>query len=85
MDDELVECVKDLIMLEICTGPNSLSGYRTMWHVLHLRHKIHVSRRLVESLMNEVDPRGVEQRKHQHLHRRMDMSPGTNSCWHSDG
>ena len=31
--DELVERVKDLIMLEICTGPNTLSGYRTMWHV----------------------------------------------------
>ena len=46
VDDELVERVKDLIMLEICTA--SLSGYGTMWHVLRLRHKIHVPRRLVE-------------------------------------
>ena len=78
VSDELVERVKDLIMLEICTGPNSLSGYRTMWHVLRPRHKIHVPRRLVESLMMEVDPCGVEQRKHRRLHRRMYVSPGAN-------
>ena len=54
MDDEVVERVKDLIMLEICTCPNTLSGYRTMWHVLRLRHKIHIPRRLVESLMRDV-------------------------------
>ena len=49
VNDELVERVKDLIMLEICTGANSLSGYRTMWHVLRLRHKIHVPRRVTWS------------------------------------
>ena len=85
VDDELVERVKDLIMLEICTCPNSLSGYRTMWHVLRLRSKIHVPRRLVESLMREVDPRGVEQLKHGSLHRRMYLSPAANFCWHIDG
>ena len=85
VDDELVERVKDLIMLVICTGPNSLSGYRTMWHVLRLRPKIHVPRRLVESLMREVDPCGVEKRKHGRLHRRMYVSPGANFCWHIDG
>ena len=85
VDDELVERVKDLIMLEICTGPNSLSGYRTMWHVLRLRYKIHVPRRLFESLMREVDPCGVEQRNHGRLHRRMYLSPGANFCWHIDG
>ena len=30
VNDEFVERVKDLIMLEICTGPNGLSGYRTI-------------------------------------------------------
>ena len=85
VDDELVEHVRDLITLEISTGPNSLSGYRTMWHVLRLRHKIHFPRRLVELLMREVDPRGVEQRKHRLLHRRMYVSPGANFCWHIDG
>ena len=85
VDADAVERVKDLIMLEISTGPDSLSGYRTMWHVLRLRHNIHVPRRLVESLMREVDPRGVERRKHRSLHRRMYVSPGANFCWHVDG
>ena len=82
---DLVERVRDLILLEICTGPDSLSGYRTMWHVLRLRHNIHVPRRLVELLMREVDPRGVEIRKHRSLRRRMYVSPGPNFCWHIDG
>ena len=76
VDDELVERVTDLITLEISSGPNSLSGYGTMWHVLRLRHKIHVPRRLVILLMREVYPRGVEQRKHRRLHRRIHVSPG---------
>ena len=47
VNDDLVERVRALILLEICTGVDSLSGYRTMWHVLRLRHNIHVPRRLV--------------------------------------
>ena len=35
--------------------------------------------------MREVDPRGVEQRKHGHLHRRMYVSPGANFCWLING
>ena len=85
VNDDLVECVRDLILLEICTGPDSLSGYRTMWHVLRLRHNIHVPRRLVETLLREVDPRGVELRKRRCLHRRTYVSPGANFCWHIDG
>ena len=30
--EELKEHVRDLILQEICTGPDSLNGYRTMWH-----------------------------------------------------
>ena len=85
VDEELRERVKDIILQEICTGPDSLNGYRTMWHILRLRHKINVPRRLVESLMREVDPRGVEQRKSRCLRRRMYVSPGSNFCWHIDG
>ena len=47
VNDDLVEHVRALILLEISTGPDSLSGYRTMWHVLRLRHNIHVPRWLV--------------------------------------
>ena len=84
VNDDLVQRVRDLILLEICTGPDSLSGYRTMWHVLLLRHHIHVPRRLVESLLREVDPRWVELRKRRCLHRRTYVSPGANFCWHID-
>ena len=68
--DDLVQRLRDLILLEICTGPDSLGDYRTMWHVLRLRHNIHVPRQLVESVLREVDPRGVELRKRRCLHRR---------------
>ena len=85
VDEELKERVRDLIVQEICTGPDSLSGYRTMWHVLRLRHRINVPRRLVESLLREVDPRGVEHRKSRCLQRRTYVSPGPNFCWHMDG
>ena len=33
VDDDLKERVRDIILREVCTGPESLSGYRTMWHV----------------------------------------------------
>lgn len=39
---ELKECVKEIILQEICTSPDSLDGYQTMWHTLCLRHKINV-------------------------------------------
>ena len=85
VDEELKERVRDLILQEICTGPDSLNGYRTMWHVLRLRHRINVPRRLVESLLREVDPRGVEHIRSRCLQRRMYVSPESNFCWHMDG
>jgi len=84
VDEELKERIRDLILQDICTGPDSLNGYRTMWHVLRLRHRINVPRRLVESLLREVDPRGVEHRRNRCLQRRMYVSPGSN-FWHMDG
>ena len=42
VDEELEECVKEIILQEICISPDSLNGYRTMWHTLCLRHKINV-------------------------------------------
>ena len=84
MNDDLVKRVRALILLEIGIGPDSLStsGYRTMWHILCLRHNIPVPRRLVESLLREVDPRGVQLRKRSCLPRRTCVSPGANFCWY---
>ena len=66
-------------------GAGSLSGYRSIWHALRLRHGIHVSRHVVATLMREIDPLGVEERKKRRLHRRVYKSEGPNACWHLDG
>ena len=34
VDDDLGRRVRDLILLEIGNGPDSLNGNRTMWHIL---------------------------------------------------
>ena len=85
VDDDLRRLVRDLILLEIGNGPDSLNGYRTMWHILRLRHGINVPRNLVQRILKEVDPQGVERRKRRCLKRRMYISQGPNHCWHIDG
>ena len=51
------------IIREEMRGPGSLSGYRSIWHALRLRHHIHVARNAVAKIMKEIDPAGVEERK----------------------
>ncbi len=85
VDDELRRWVRDIILLEIKNGPDSLNGYRTMWHILRIRHHINVPWHVVEQILREVDPQGVEERKHRCLKRRTYVSPGPNFCWHIDG
>lgn len=84
-DDHDLEYVKTVIEREIANGPDSLNGYRTMWHVLRLRYHIHVPRHTVESILRTVDPRGVEERKQRCFRRRCFVSPGPNFSWHMDG
>ena len=85
IDDDFRRWVKDLILLEIRNGPDSLNGYRTMWHILRLRHGINVPRSLVQGILKEVDPEGVERRKRRCLKHRVYVSQGPNRCWHVDG
>ena len=66
-------------------GPGSLSGYRSIWHALRLRHHIHVPRNLVSKIMKEIDPDGVEERRSQRMKRRTFSSKGANASWHIDG
>ena len=40
-------------------GPRSLSGYRSIWQALRLRHHIHVPRMAVEKIIKETDPAGA--------------------------
>lgn len=85
LDDHDLEYVKTVIEREIANGPDSLNGYRTMWHILRLRYHIYVPRRIVESILRTVDPRGVEERKQRCFRRRCFVSPGPNFSLHMDG
>ena len=62
--------LRDVIRDEI-EGAGQLSGYRSVWHALRLRHGIHVSRHVVARIIKEIDPGGVEARKARRLHRRV--------------
>ncbi|XP_028412582.1 uncharacterized protein LOC114535477 [Dendronephthya gigantea] len=72
-------------VLKEMEGAGGLSGYRSIWHALRLRHKIHVPRREVADLMKEIDPVGVEERRARKLRRRTFTSAGSNASWHMDG
>lgn len=85
LDDQDLEHVKTVIERELATGPDSLNGYRTMWHILRPRYQIHVPRRIVESILRTVDPLGVQERKRTSFRRRCFVSPGPNFSWHMDG
>ena len=54
-------------MEELAAGPDRLNGYRTMWHILRLRHHMHVPRQLVASILHDIDPDGVQHRKRRHV------------------
>ena len=69
---------------ELIDGPNSCVGYRSIWHTLKLRGTI-VPRLVIQQLMQEIDPEGVQARKAHRLRRRQYYSPGPNSVWHADG
>ena len=73
------------IIREEMRGPGSLSGYRSIWHALRLRHHIHVPRKAVAKIMKEIDPAGVEERKSRWLKRRTFRSKGANASWHIGG
>lgn len=62
-----------------------LGGYRYIWHALRLRYHIFVPRRVVATIMKEIDPEGVRERKARRLTRRNFISFGSNFTWHIDG
>ena len=47
-----------------------LVGYRYIWHALRLRHHLNVPRRIVSTIMTEIDPDGVRERRARRLTRR---------------
>ena len=76
--------LRDIIRNEI-SGSGQALGYRAVWHSLRLVHGIHVPRHLVATILREIDPVGVQQRRRRRLSRRKYVSYGPNFCWHVDG
>jgi transposase InsO family protein len=63
----------------------SLAGYRKMWHILRIKHHLHVPRKLVATILRELDPEASDMRREKKLRRRQYLSQGPNQCWHIDG
>ena len=41
----------------------SLSGYRYIWHALRLGHHLNLPRRIVPTIMKEIEPDGAKARR----------------------
>ena len=57
-----VDQLRDIIRNEI-RGSGQALGCRTVWHSLRLIHWIHVPCQLVTTILREIDPVGVQQRR----------------------
>ena len=79
--------VRHVIMKELAARPDSLNGYRTMWHILRLRHHMHVQRQLVASMhiARYWSWWCAAQKTQTRLHQRTHIRPGPNLSWHVDG
>ena len=73
------ERIQDMI-----DGPASSSGYRAIWHSLELEG-LRIPRVVVQDLLKEIDPEGVQARKAHRLKRRVYHNPRPNYAWHIDG
>ena len=76
--------IRQPIALEL-NGPGKLLGYRTMTRRLRRKYNLLVGRHTVRSLLKNIDPHGVNQRRQRRFERRQYRCPGTNAVWHIDG
>ena len=65
-------------------GPGCMGGYRSIWHTLRFEG-LQVPRRVVATVVRELDPEGCEMRRGKLLRRWNYSVPGPNYCWHIDG
>ena len=72
--------LRDIIEQQLNGFGRSL-GYRAIWHSLRLEHHIHVPRRIVATVIQEIDPDGVEQRRRRRLSRRGELKRLTPAPW----
>lgn len=72
--DEMRESIQEKLR-----GPACMGGYRSMWHALRIGgHQ--VPRSVVEQLMRELDPEGIQIRRSRRLRRRIYRVQGPNHC-----
>ena len=76
--------IRQPIALEL-NGPGKLLGYRTMTRRLRRKYNLLVGRHTVRSLLKNIDPHGVNQRRQRRFERRQYRCPGPNAVWHIDG
>jgi hypothetical protein len=79
------EHIRNIIRQEMESAGGSLAGYRKMWHILRLKHHLHVPRKIVAQILRELDPEASDMRRRKRLKRRRYISQGPNQCWHIDG
>ncbi len=79
------EHIRNIIWQEMQGAAGCLAGYRKMWHILRLKHHMHVPRKLVATILKDLDPEASDMRRKKKLKRRQYVSHGPNQCWHIDG
>ena len=83
-EENSLEEIASAISSELEISGNCL-GYRAMWQRLRLKYDLSVRRDTVMYLLQELDPEGVQCRKHRRIRRRKYANPGPNHTWHIDG
>ena len=56
-----------------------------MWRTLRSRYNLRISQDYTRSLLRQMDPVGVQNRRNRRLSRRTYSSKGPNHTWHVDG
>ena len=67
------------------SGTGRLLGYRAMTRRLQREYNLSIGRHVVMTLLQNIDPNGVNRRRRRRLERRRYRCPGLNAVWHIDG
>ena len=71
-------------MRVLLDGPEHSRGCHSIWHSLQM-NSMGVPRIVIEQLVRELDPAGVQEGKSHHLKRRTYQNAGPNHSWHCNG
>ena len=76
--------IRRAIYLEL-NGSGRCLGYRSMPRRLQHDYHLSVGKHVIRTLLQNIDPYGVNQRRRRRLERRRYRNPGPNGAWHIDG